>query len=164
MLGRIMGEFLKKKFLCQPATFRNALIGGRGFGSGGVAKDFEYATGSYLYPKTSGFQCCLSCKRTSNSTLFWKTPLLTSPRELIGGGKGTASTAIAVPKLKKLGLSRTKVALVYSWYHFVDVRWNRDMPRQPSQLYDSNYLQCLIQSIGGGSSLTMESATQLEVR
>ena len=47
-----------------------------------------------------------------------------------------ASTAIAVPKLKKLGLSHTKVALVDSWYHFVECK--------PSQLYDSTYLQSLL--------------------
>ena len=41
----------------------------------------------------------------------------------IGGGNGVASMAIiiAVPKLNKLGLSRTKIALVGSWYHFVEV-------------------------------------------
>ena len=72
------------------------------------------------------FQCVEAQTRTSSS---WGIEIRNSPTitvlniigVYIGSGNGTASTAIAVLKLNKLGLSRTNVALVGSWYHFVEV-------------------------------------------
>ena len=80
------------------------------------------SSAGHLIMSTSGsaFCCIVLALITRVLTLKWLS--LDFSWLYIGGGNGTASTAIAVPKLKKLGLSRTKVALVDSWYHFVDVR------------------------------------------
>ena len=82
----------------------------------------------------------------------------------LGSRNSTASTAIYGCTKTEQGGAEPYQRLpklpwyIVSWYHFIDIHWNRNMPCQPSQLYDSTYLLSLLQSIGGGSSLTMESS------